>query len=60
MLQQGKFLNPKYSWCYGAEDLVGRASSLARSCTKGTAPAQVPSKMLLKYRIAKHMQWSRH
>eukprot|EP00969_Alexandrium_andersonii_P332416 14689687-Alexandrium_andersonii.AAC.1 len=59
LMQQSRYMNPRFCWCYGGEDLVGRASSLAHSCTKGTPPAQVPAKMMLKYRVAKQLQWSR-
>ena len=60
LVQQARYMNPRFVWCYGGEDLVGRASSLAHSCTRGTPPSQVPSKMMDKYSHAKHMEWSRH
>ena len=59
LLQQSKYLNPRFCWCYGDEDLVGRASSLAHSCTRGTPPTQVLSKIVQHYRVAKHIEWSR-
>ena len=52
-------LNPKYFWCYGGEDLVGRASTLCHSCVRGTANHEVSSKMLEKYRVAMHLKWTR-
>ena len=60
LVQQARYMNPRFVWCYGGEDLVGRASSLAHSCTRGTPPSQVPSKMMDKYSLAKHMEWPRH
>ena len=57
IVQQSKYLNPKFTWCYGGEDLVGAASALAHSCTTGTAGWSIQAKMLLKYKVAKHMEW---
>ena len=58
IVQQSQFINPRTTWCYGGEDLVGAASALAHSCTSGTNSWFVASKMLEKYRVAKHMDWS--
>ena len=60
LVQQSRDINPRFVWCYGGEDLVGRPSSLAHSCIRGTPGPQVPSRMMAKYRIAKHIEWSRH
>jgi hypothetical protein len=57
LIEQAKFCNPRAVWCYGAEDFVGRASCLAQSCTRGSPGPLVISKMIAKYRIAKHLMW---
>jgi hypothetical protein len=57
LVQQAAWLNPKKCWCYGGEDVVGRASNLAHSCSRGVAPALVPCKMFEKYLVAMHCQW---
>jgi hypothetical protein len=57
LIEQAKFCNPRYVWCYGSEDFVGRASCLAQSCTRGSPGPLVISKMVAKYRIAKHLMW---
>jgi len=59
LVEQAEYLNPKYSWCYQGEDLVGKASSLAHSCTRATSGHHVPSKMMEKYQVAKHLQFTR-
>ena len=59
LVQQAEFLNPKASWCYGGEDLVGRASTLAQTCTRGTAAHKITKTMMDKYRVAVHLKWTR-
>lgn len=59
LLEQSRYLNPRTGWCYGGEDLVGKISALAHSCTRGTASHMVVSKMMDKYLIAKHLEWAR-
>ena len=39
------------------EEIVGRISSLANSCTKGTAKALVVGKAMDKIRFAQHLEW---
>ena len=58
LLEQAVDVNPHFTWCYGGEDLVGKASSLAHSCTRGTANHKVGSSMMDKYRVAMHLKWS--
>jgi hypothetical protein len=57
LVEQARFCNPRFVWCYGSEDFVGRASCLAQSCTRGSPGPLVIQKMLAKYRIAKHLMW---
>eukprot|EP00974_Lingulodinium_polyedra_P113859 11023947-Lingulodinium_polyedra.AAC.1 len=59
LVQQSQHINAKLVWCYGGEDFVGRISSLAHSCTRGTAAHLVEPKLAGKYRIAMHLKWSR-
>ncbi len=58
IVQAAKFLNPRWTWCYGGEDLVGSISALAHSCTSGTSALQVQAKLMEKYRVAKHIAWA--
>lgn len=58
LVEQAQFCNPRFVWCYGSEDFVGRASCLAQSCTRGSPGPLVITKMLAKYRIAKHIMWT--
>lgn len=59
LAQMSKYLNPRFAWCYGGEDLVGKASVLAHSCSSGTPCFNVPAKMLRRYRFAIHLRWTR-
>ena len=59
LLQQAQETNPRWLWCYGGEDLVGKASNLAHSCLRGTPSFLVPQKLFEKYRVAMHLKWSR-
>ena len=58
LVQQARFLNPRFTWCYSSEDFVGRMSALAHSCLVGTPIYQVASCMLDKYRVAMHLRYS--
>jgi hypothetical protein len=42
-------LNPRRSWCYSGEDLMGKSRDLAASCSKGNSMWQVSNKMTGKY-----------
>lgn len=59
LMVSAQWLNPRFTWCYTGEDLVGKASVLAHSCSMGTPCYSVPEKMMQKYRLAMHIQWSR-
>ena len=55
--QTAKWLNPRWTWCYGGEDMVGKISGLAHACTSGTSSIEIQSKVMDKYRLAKHISW---
>ena len=59
LVQNAKWTNPRFTWCYGGEDLVGKISNLGMSCTRGTAVFHVPAKLMEKYRLAVHVEWTR-
>ena len=54
-----KFMNPKYNWCFKTEDLVGKISVLAHSCTFGTKNTKVSVKLMQKYRHLVHIKRGR-
>ncbi len=48
-------LSPRKTWCYGAEDYMGKMRTLALSASKGAWGPQVSKRMLDKYRVALHL-----
>jgi len=59
LVMHARWTNPRFAWCYGGEDLVGKISTLGMSCTRGTAVYNVPEKLMSKYRLAVHVEWTR-
>ena len=55
--QTAKWLIPRWTWCYGGEDMVGKISGLAHACTSGTGSVDIQSKVMDKYRLARHISW---
>ena len=53
---QSKFLNPRTWWCYGFEDMMGKARTLGESCTNGTPALKVASRVLRKYMLAMNFE----
>ena len=41
LCQQARIINPRWTWCYGGEDFVGRISRLGHACLRGTASFKV-------------------
>ena len=56
MPAQAQFVNPRTTWAYGGESMVGTISSLGHSCLRGTASQRIPAKIVAKYRIAFHLR----
>ena len=58
IIEAARFMNPRWTWCYGGEDLVGSISSLAHSCADGTSSLLIQTKVMEKLRVAKHISWA--
>ena len=52
----GDTLNPRLTWCYQAEDFMGKMRVLAHSCTRGAKDLTVSRSMVDKYLVA--LQWT--
>jgi hypothetical protein len=59
LCEQAGTVNPRCTWCYGGEDLVGKISRLAHVCLYGTPNFKVASSLVEKYRVAMHLRISR-
>jgi hypothetical protein len=55
MMHQAKFVNPRATWCYSWEDLVGRIQRIAVNSKTALQLKKVPNTILSKYRRALHM-----
>ena len=53
-MQQGAFMNPRYFWTYRSEDFVGKATTLAMACTKGTSTLKLSLKLAKRFQYAMH------
>ena len=52
-----KYINPKMTWCYPGESMVGSVTALAQACLSGLQPHKVPQTVCTKYRVGKHLQF---
>ena len=55
LAEEAKYLNPRYTWTYRAEDFIGKMSLMASSCIKGTRSTRIAKKSLVKYRFYLHL-----
>ena len=59
MGRSARYFNPRFSWCFRAEDLVGRLSRVASSISMGNKLTRVPAKLTRKYRLLLHLRLTR-
>ena len=50
MVEGSKWLNPRFAWCFKAEDYVGKISHLAHSVSMGVRSTKLCAKNARKYR----------
>ena len=58
LAEQFRFINPRFSWCFKAEDYVGSIAALIHSCSFGTRAIDLPGKALAKWRRMLHFKLS--
>lgn len=51
-----KFMNPKFNWCFKAEDFVGRVATIGHSVVHGSKATVVNLKLFEKYRFLLHLK----
>ncbi len=60
-LAQGfRYMNPRWSWCFKGEDLVGKISRLGASVVHGCKATGVSYKLFEKYRFLLHLKLKLH
>lgn len=52
-------MNPRYGWCYGDEDLMGRIAQMARACTKGRGPIRLGVALFQRWRNRMYITWKK-
>ena len=50
LAQAFHWMNPRFYWCFKAEDCVGRLAKLAHACTYGTKNFKVAAKLAHRYK----------
>ena len=55
LAEEAKFLNPRFTWTYKAEDFIGKMALMATSCIKGTRSTKIAFKAMHKYRYFLHL-----
>ena len=51
-------VNPRLSWCFMGEDMQRRMSTLAKCCVQGQKAGQTIHKVIQRYRLALHIQFT--
>lgn len=51
MAMSFKYENPRFSWCFRAEDFVGRLAKLSHSAAFGVAATHLSVKITEKYKL---------
>lgn len=59
LVESAKIVNPRFVWCYGGEDMVGRIARLAHMCLFGTNIQRLSLPLCERYRIAMHVRITR-
>eukprot|EP00959_Pyramimonas_sp_CCMP1952_P444983 9317807-Pyramimonas_sp.AAC.1 len=44
------YINPRIAWTFKAEDIVGKMSGVAHSCSFGVRSIDLPGKVVMKWR----------
>jgi hypothetical protein len=56
MPDQADYINPRVTWSYAGESMVGLIAALGHACLAGTPAHRVSVSLIAKYRIAMHLQ----
>ncbi len=59
LVLSSKHLNPRYAWCFKAEDYVGKIAKVAHSVSMGVKATRLSIKVSLKYRHLLHLRLTR-
>lgn len=59
LIDNARFLNPRFHWTFRNEDFVGKVSLLAHSASMGVRATKLSMKACAKYRILLHLRLTR-
>lgn len=54
-----RYINPRFTWCFRAEDFVGNIATLALSCASGNSSIVISRKLATKYLHLIHLMLTR-
>ena len=59
LIENARFLNPKWTWCFKSEDYVGKISHIAHSVSTGVRSTKLFQKIVDKYALMLHLCFTR-
>lgn len=59
LIEDAAIVNPRFTWCYGGEDMVGRIARLCHMCLFGTPVQKLTLTSSQRYRVAMHVRFTR-
>lgn len=59
LVQNSKYLNPRFHWCFKSEDFVGKISRLTHSVSMATRSTKLSLKVAPKYSLMFHLRLTR-
>lgn len=59
LVENSKWMNPRFHWCFRSEDFVGKISRLAHSISSGVRSTRLCRKVAPKYRVLLHVRLTR-
>ena len=59
LVENSRFLNPRFHWNFKSEDFVGKISILAHSVTSGVSTIRLGIKVCPKYKLLLHLRLTR-
>lgn len=60
LVQNSKYLNPRFHWCFKSEDFVGRISRLTHSVSMAVKSTRLSLKVVPKYKLLLHLRLTRN
>ena len=59
LIENARFLNPRWTWCFKSEDYVGKISHIAHSVSMGVRSTKLSQKIVDKYALMLHLCFTR-